>query len=411
VATPRTAVTIGGGVVGLSVALALQSRGIAVTVFDAPGETPPASWGNAGHIATEQGKPLASWGAILSLPGRLAAFGGPASFPPREIGQWLPFGLRLLIAARPETFRAGKRALQALLREALPAWRRLATQAGAPLLLKEQGHIVAWESLAAAVAGRRRQAQLADGGVRLRDLSRAETALLGAQLKRPPADAIRFERTASVADPGAVLDALRAALLRGGGRIEGRRACLADARRSGADIVVIAAGVRSASLMREIGHRAPIIAERGYHIQSSRTRWPEELPPVVFEERALVATRFISGLRATSFVEFARDDAPADEGKWKRLVRHAAELGLPLDSPPDAWLGSRPTFPDYLPAIGRSTRDPRTLYAFGHQHLGLTLAPVTGEIIAALARMTSARPSMSCRSLSNASEKLPVAPW
>jgi glycine/D-amino acid oxidase-like deaminating enzyme len=251
--------------------------------------------------------------------------------------------------------------------------------------LKEQGHIVAWESLAAATAGRRRYGQLANDRVSLRDLTGAEASLLGAQLKRAPADAIRFEGTASVADPGAVLDALSAALLRGGGRIERRRASLADARRAGADVVVIAAGVRSAPLMREIGHKAPIIAERGYHIQSSRTRWPEELPPVVFEERALVATRFISGFRATSFVEFARDEAPADGGKWKRLIRHAAELGLPFDSPPDAWHGSRPTFPDYLPAIGRSTRDPRTLYAFGHQHLGLTLAPITGEIIAALA--------------------------
>jgi D-hydroxyproline dehydrogenase len=215
---------------------------------------------------------------------------------------------------------------------------------------------------------------MGNDGVTWRDLNSAEAALLGAHLKRAPADAIRFEGTASVADPGAALDALRAALQRGGGRIETRTASLADSRRLGADIVVVAAGVRSASLVREIGHRAPIIAERGYHIQSSRTRWPQELPPVVFEERALVATRFASGLRATSFVEFARDEAPADEGKWKRLIRHSAELGLPFDSPPDAWLGSRPTFPDYLPAIGRSTRDPRTLYAFGHQHLGLTLA-------------------------------------
>jgi D-hydroxyproline dehydrogenase len=385
VATPRTAVIIGGGIVGLSAALALQNRGIAVTIFDAPSERPSASWGNAGHIAIEQSEPLASWGAILSLPRRLSAFGGPASFPLGEIGQWLPFGLRLISAARPERFRAGKRALQALLAEALPAWRRLATQAGAPLLLKEQGHIVAWESTAAAAAGRRRYAQMGNDGVSWRDLSSAQMAMLGAHLKRAPADAIRLEGTASVADPGAVLDALRATLLRGGGRIETRPASLAEARRLGADIVVVAAGVRSASLMREIGHRAPIIAERGYHIQSSRTRWPEELPPVVFEERALVATRFVSGLRATSFVEFARDEAPADEGKWKRLIRLSAELGLPFDGPPDTWLGSRPTFPDYLPAIGRSTRDPRTLYAFGHQHLGLTLAPITGEIIAALA--------------------------
>ncbi|MGQ0591011.1 MAG: FAD-dependent oxidoreductase, partial [Sphingosinicella sp.] len=40
--------------------------------------------------------------------------------------------------------------------------------------------------------------------------------------------------------------------------------------------------------------------------------------------------------------------------------------------------------PDYLPAIGRSRRAPTVVYAFGHQHLGLTLAAITGEAVAAL---------------------------
>ena len=48
-------------------------------------------------------------------------------------------------------------------------------------------------------------------------------------------------------------------------------------------------------------------------------------------------------------------------------------------------MGSRPTLPDYLPAIGRSERTPNLLYAFGHQHLGLTLAPITATLVAALA--------------------------
>jgi D-amino-acid dehydrogenase len=38
-----------------------------------------------------------------------------------------------------------------------------------------------------------------------------------------------------------------------------------------------------------------------------------------------------------------------------------------------------------LPAIGRSRRGGTLLYAFGHQHLGLTLAPITAELVAALA--------------------------
>ncbi len=204
-------------------------------------------------------------------------------------------------------------------------------------------------------------------------------------LKRPPLDAVRFEGTASVADPGLVLDALRAAFLDRGGAIETRETTLAQARRLGADLIVVAAGVRSRPLMRELGHKAPLIAERGYHIQSAETSWPEGLPPVVFEERAVVATRFRSGLRATSFVEFSTPDAPPDPRKWARLKAHAEALSLPFESDVQTWFGSRPTLPDYLPAIGRSVRDARVLYAFGHQHLGLTLGPATGEIVAALA--------------------------
>ncbi|MDX7954073.1 FAD-binding oxidoreductase, partial [Lichenihabitans sp. Uapishka_5] len=158
-----------------------------------------------------------------------------------------------------------------------------------------------------------------------------------------------------------------------------------SSRISGAELIVVAAGVRAAPLMRELGVGVPLIAERGYHIQSAQSRWPLSLPSVVFEERALVATRFRSGLRATSFVEFTRADAPPDRRKWARLEAHAAALGLPFDSPVETWVGSRPTLPDYLPAIGRSTHDPRVIYAFGHHHLGLTLGPVTGEIVAALA--------------------------
>lgn len=128
-----------------------------------------------------------------------------------------------------------------------------------------------------------------------------------------------------------------------------------------------------------------MIAERGYHIQSAESRWPLSRASVVVEERALVATRFRSGLRATSFIEFTDPDAAPDPRKGARLAAHTVVLGLPFDSPLATSVGSRPTLPDYLPAIGRSTRDPRVLYAFGHQHLGLTLGPGTGEIIAALA--------------------------
>ncbi len=382
---PKSAVVVGGGIVGLSAALALQARGLDVTVLDAPGDTLAASEGNAGHIALEQHDPLASWSTVRSLPGRLSILGGPASFPLGAMDRWLPFGLRLLRSTRPIAFARGKSALRTLIAEALPAWKRLVDDVGAPGLLREGGHVVAWETLAGARRGRSDLACFSSPVARWRDLTADEAKLLAGPLHAPPADAVRFDGTASVADPGEAMRVLRAALVARGGAMRRGTTTLAEARREGADAIVIAAGIGSAALMREIGHRAPLIAERGYHIQSAETRWPRDLPPVVFEERALVATRFLSGLRATSFVEFTRPDAPPDARKWARLEAHAHALGLPFDSPVRTWVGSRPTLPDYLPAIGRSTRDASVLYAFGHNHLGLTLGPVTGEIVAALA--------------------------
>src|SRR3546814_12146799 len=51
-------------------------------------------------------------------------------------------------------------------------------------------------------------------------------------------------------------------------------------------------------------------------------------------------------------------------------------LGLPIGADAQPWMGARPTLPDYLPAIGRSTRAVNLFYAFGRQHLGLTLGPI-----------------------------------
>jgi len=48
-------------------------------------------------------------------------------------------------------------------------------------------------------------------------------------------------------------------------------------------------------------------------------------------------------------------------------------------------MGCRPTLPDSLPAIGRLPSAPAIIAAFGHQHLGLTLAAITGEIVASIA--------------------------
>lgn len=390
----QRALVLGGGVVGLSIATGLQRAGIEVTVIDAAPAGGAASWGNAGHIAIEQVEPLASWPVIRSAPRRLFSRGGALGLPPAQIKRWLPFAVRMAGAA--QRVEHGREALRSLLVNALPAWKSLSEHLGASSLVRETGHFVVWESRASAAAGIAAWRSADIGNARFHECDADEMRLLASLTKQTPAGAIRFENTGQIADLPKLADALRAFITARNGRIVNATARTVTHRASSvgvtlddgssieADFAVISAGVRSRELIEPYCSCVPIIAERGYHIQMTDHRWPD-LPPVVFEDRSMIVTRFESGLRAASFVEFGDVDAPPDERKWQRLRSHVAALGLPCDAPSRQWMGARPTLPDYLPAIGRLPHAPNILYGFGHQHLGLTLAAITGDLIAQLA--------------------------
>ncbi len=383
-------IVIGGGIIGLSCGLSLLARGEAVTLIDDDAQGLAASWGNAGHIAVEQVEPLASLATIRSLPQRLFCLGGAASFPPRAFPHWLPFGLRLLAASRPAAFTRGCDALHGLLGLAMPAWQHRVAEIGAPDLLRAGGHLIAWHDPRKAQAGRNAWHSAMTGTARVIDASASDLAAIARLCVPPPVAAIRIEGTGQIAD----LRRLRACLIasfhaRGGRTMSGT----ATLRRNGdrvefpgiaADRVLICAGARSADLLASAGHRVPLIAERGYHLRCDASGWPEDMPPLVFEERAMIVTRYESALQLASFIEFNRVGARPDVRKWMRLEQHATQLGLPVQGPFQRWMGCRPTLPDYLPAIGRSRHVGNLYYAFGHQHLGLTLAPLTGELVAGL---------------------------
>jgi glycine/D-amino acid oxidase-like deaminating enzyme len=48
------------------------------------------------------------------------------------------------------------------------------------------------------------------------------------------------------------------------------------------------------------------------------------------------------------------------------------------------WMGHRPSTPDSLPVIGRARRTGDVVYAFGHGHVGMAGAPMTGKLVAEL---------------------------
>jgi D-amino-acid dehydrogenase len=59
-----------------------------------------------------------------------------------------------------------------------------------------------------------------------------------------------------------------------------------------------------------------------------------------------------------------------------------AFAGADLETPP-VWTGLRPCSPDGLPYIGRWRSVQNLTIATGHAMMGVTLAPVTGSLVAA----------------------------
>lgn len=393
---PKSYLVIGGGLVGAASALRLQAAGFAVTLIDPGDRRRAASFGNIGHIAAEQVSPLASRESLRTFPGRLFGLGGPLDFRWRDAGLWGPWALRFIAASSPARHASGQAALTAILAQALPAWRRLAEFAGAPDVVGPDGHAVVWMSEQGAEAGLRNWGRSPTGSAAFRSMSSVELAPYEAVMARAPVAGIRFSGTAQVSEPQAARDALLTAFrAQGGEEVPARVALLSRGDRVIAHLdggamreaegALVAAGAWAGRLMRHLGVLAPVIGERGYSVQSAEHGWDAALPPTVFEEHSMVVSRFTSGLRASSFVEFGSPDAPGDPRKWQALERRLSGLGIRFSTAPDRWVGPRPTLPDYLPAIGRLKCDPRILYAFGHQHLGLTMSAITAELTASLA--------------------------
>jgi D-amino-acid dehydrogenase len=173
----RTALVVGGGIIGLACAHRLLRAGVATTVLSPLVTSAPASWGNAGHLATEQVEPLASRKSICNAMYRLSRGGGAIRTPFGDVHHWLPFFLRMAGASGNARFRAGTAALTSCMQRAAPAWRTMLEEIGCPELLIECGHFVVWESRRSACRGKAQWNRAATGPAWFRDANAGVAAL------------------------------------------------------------------------------------------------------------------------------------------------------------------------------------------------------------------------------------------
>ena len=95
-------------------------------------------------------------------------------------------------------------------------------------------------------------------------------------------------------------------------------------------------------------------------------------------------------LRVAGTVELGGLNPQISKHRIDHLERGALSFFPHLGKPSREWLGFRPSIPDSKPVISQSSRGNDIIYAFGHGHIGLTLAPVTAEIVESI--ITKSKP-------------------
>jgi D-amino-acid dehydrogenase len=396
----KTVGVIGAGMVGVAAASFLQRAGHDVFIVEPGNPGEGASFGNAGCLNGSSIVPMSMPGTLRNVPAWLTDPMGPLTIRWSYLPALAPWLIRFIRAGTPDKVRAQARALRAILGPSLATLAPLLKDAGAQNLVQIVGHLFVyrsqeqWHKECAAWALRR------DNGVAWDELDADELRQLEPALARDFVKGVLVRENGHTVSPHRLVNTLAEAFRRNGGRIERARVTgfdLDGARLKGirtengalaADAAVVAAGVWSKPLAAELGDKIPLETERGYHLI---IRDPEVMPRIPTADAAakFVATPMETGLRVAGTVELAGLDAPPNWERSRVLLRHVHRLfpALRESYPEDRlsmWMGHRPSTPDSLPVIGRARRTGDVVYAFGHGHVGMAAAPMTGKLVAEL---------------------------
>jgi len=180
-----------------------------------------------------------------------------------------------------------------------------------------------------------------------------------------------------------------------------------DAGTYRADAVVIAAGPWSGEVARSLGVALPVLPRRGVVLVTSRMRHrifhkvydADYVGAVGSDDAALQTSSVVESTAAgTMLIGSSRQQIGFDAAMRTGVMEQVAAKALRLfpfladHQVMRAYGGFRPFMPDHLPLVGPDHRVPGLWHATGHEGAGIGLAPVTGDLIAAM--MTGADPEL-----------------
>jgi D-amino-acid dehydrogenase len=394
--TAKRVAVIGAGIVGVSSALWLQRAGHDVVLIDRLGIGEATSYGNAGVVACGSVVPVTEPGLLRKLPGYMLSSDGPLFLRWSYLPRLLPFLIPMLCQATPARAARAAQGLAPLATDAAEQHEVLAAGTGAERWLKRSDYVFAYADREAFEADAFSWDLRREHGFQWEEIEGPAVREWEPALSQDINFLARVDNHAMVTDPGRYVGALGEHFLAQGGQVrrldvqglrcEGGRvvAVETDEEEIACDAAVIAAGAWSSRLTERLGLRVPLESERGYHIEFSKANVTLKSPIAIVSGK-FVVTSMEGRLRCAGLVEFAGLDAPQSEKPTAFLEREALRAfpGLRYGTIYH-WMGHRPLSVDSLPFIGEAPGLDGVYCAFGHHHLGLTLGPKTGRLIADL---------------------------
>lgn len=390
----RTVLVIGAGITGVSTAEWLRRAGADVTLIDRvlPGDPAQTSYGNAGLLARCAVIPVAVPGLLAKAPGMLLDPQSPLflkwSYLPRLIPWIVPF----LRNGRRDRLEKIVAALAPLTSDSVDQHLALAEGTSARAFIQTGDYVYLYRSRKdydedALAMDLRRQF-----GFEIRPEDRDTLAGRDPHLSTAYTFGAAFPDHGWISSPAGYVAALFEHFQAQGGAfkraevsgIANTDVTLKDGTTLAADKIVVATGAWSKSMTSQLGDRINLESERGYHLFLKGVNFMPETPYMVTDGKFAV-TPMADGLRCAGTVEFGGLDAPPSKPPVD-LLRNSIKRVYPdlTWQEEEVWMGHRPSTSDSLPVLDRAKNAPNVIYAFGSQHIGLTMGPRLGRMAADL---------------------------
>lgn len=389
---------VGAGIIGTTCASLLAADGTSVVLIDPSGIGNECSWGNGGYLSPSFVFPVATLKEFRHIPRYLMDRNGPLRFRWQHLPALLPWLLRFAWNSTPTRVRSITQALHSLNKDSIEAFVNLCPEASESYI-KNKGELKLYESQITEEKDAHRRLVWNHLNIRHRRLSGDEVRAEEPNIAASVHSAIYFPDAAHCIDPAGYVKAIGKRFCDIGGEFLQDSVCRIERCADTSDFllhltdrslrvekIVIAAGIHSRGLARQLGHRVPLEAERGYHIVH-----PGEANlvsrPITSVERGFGITPMQKGLQLSGTVEFGGTKLPPDYARATILDYHAKALLPSLSSTGiDPWMGMRPALPDSLPIISESNHVSNAFFAFGHQLLGLTQGATTALAVESLVK-------------------------